>query len=144
MSLDAHLSWRTVAGTLARCMGRVDWPPLNPDRWPCISWGLHCHYGHPQCGGLLLRRFTITTCVVVYFLLHFPLSCLSHPLGGTLSYCSSDFPQDYKPCDHPSHRFVILSKSNLNLLLAFKCLDQSKQNDYAYYPIQQRKSNARK
>ena len=45
-----------------------------------------------RAGGLLLRRFTFTAEAEVYFLLHYPLGFPSHPLDGTLSYRSSDFP----------------------------------------------------
>ena len=51
-----------------------------------------------RAGGLLPRRFTFTAEAVVCFLLHCPLGRPSHPLDGTPSYCSSDFPllQDAK------------------------------------------------
>src|SRR5690242_13275389 len=29
--------------------------------WPCSGWGLPSHTGHPVCGGLLHRRFTLTS-----------------------------------------------------------------------------------
>ena len=45
-----------------------------------------------RAGGLLLHRFTFTAKAEVYFLLHYPLGFPSHPLDGTLSYRSSDFP----------------------------------------------------
>ena len=56
-----------------------------------------------RAGGLLLRRFTFTAEAEVYFLLHYPLGFPSHPLDGTLSYRSSDFPlfqnkSDRLPC----------------------------------------------
>jgi hypothetical protein len=45
-----------------------------------------------RAGGLLLHRFTFTAEAEVCFLLHYPLGFPSHPLDGTLSYRSSDFP----------------------------------------------------
>lgn len=45
-----------------------------------------------RAGGLLPHRFTFTAETEVYFLLHYPLGFPSHPLDGTLSYRSSDFP----------------------------------------------------
>ena len=51
-----------------------------------------------RAGGLLPRRFTFTAKAEVCFLLHYLLGFPSHPLDGTLSYRSSDFPllQDAK------------------------------------------------
>jgi hypothetical protein len=43
-------------------------------------------------GGLLHHPFTLTSCEAVYFLLHFPSAFAGHPLDGTLSYGSPDFP----------------------------------------------------
>ena len=46
-------------------------------------------------GGLLPRRFTLTYSIngkAVYSLLHFPSTYVGHPLDGTLSYSSPDFP----------------------------------------------------
>jgi len=48
-------------------------------------------------GGLLPRRFTLTPYeyVAVYSLLHFPSRYRGHPLDGTVSYSSPDFPLEF-------------------------------------------------
>ena len=54
--------------------------------WSCTGWGLQCHPGHPGCGELLPRHFTLTPRErgAVYFLLHFPWGRPRSPLATTL------------------------------------------------------------
>ena len=53
--------------------------------WSCTGWGLQCHPGHPGCGELLPRHFTLTPLSgAVYFLLHFPWGRPRSPLATTL------------------------------------------------------------
>jgi len=44
-----------------------------------------------ETGGLLPRRFTLTSCEAVYSLLHYPSRYRGHPLDETVSYSSPDF-----------------------------------------------------
>ena len=53
--------------------------------WSCTGWGLQCHPGHPGCGELLPRHFTLTPrSGAVYFLLHFPWGRPRSSLATTL------------------------------------------------------------
>ncbi len=72
--------------------------PFSPRRekrspiWSCSRWGLPCHPGHPECGELLPRHFTLTGKNRRYlfcgtFLGSPPLGVTQHP-----TLWSSDFP----------------------------------------------------
>ncbi len=47
--------------------------------------------GARATGGLLPRRFTLTSFEAVCSLLHYPSRYRGHPLDGTVSYGSPDF-----------------------------------------------------
>jgi hypothetical protein len=68
--MGGHPSRPAVAGRLERSTRRLGRAALErlrrtaadrrPSR-PCSGWGLPSHTGHPVCGGLLHRRFTLTS-----------------------------------------------------------------------------------
>src|SRR3954453_5971328 len=68
--MGGHPSGPAVAGRLERSPRRLGRAALErlrrtaasrrPSR-PCSGWGLPSHTGHPVCGGLLHRRFTLTS-----------------------------------------------------------------------------------
>src|SRR6476659_7521725 len=68
--MGGHPSRPVVAGRLERSTRRLGLAALERLRrtkanrrpfWPCSGWGLPSHTGHPVCGGLLHRRFTLTS-----------------------------------------------------------------------------------
>src|SRR6476659_7494426 len=68
--MGGHPSRPVVAGRLERSTRRLGRAALERLRrtkanrrpfWPCSGWGLPSHTGHPVCGGLLHRRFTLTS-----------------------------------------------------------------------------------
>src|SRR6476469_6861280 len=70
LPIGGHPSRPAVAGRLERSTRRLGRAALERLRrtianrrpfWPCSGWGLPSHTGHPVCGGLLHRRFTLTS-----------------------------------------------------------------------------------
>jgi len=60
--------------------------------WSCTGWGLQCHPGHPGCGELLPRHFTLTPrSGAVFFLLHFPWGRPRSSLATTLPFGARTF-----------------------------------------------------
>src|SRR3954452_4803113 len=68
--MSGHPSRPAVAGRLERSTRRLGRAALEHLRrtaasrrpsLPCSGWGLPSHTGHPVCGGLLHRRFTLTS-----------------------------------------------------------------------------------
>src|SRR3954454_9812159 len=93
--MGGHPSRPAVAGGLERSTRRLGRAALErlrrtaarrrPSR-PCSGWGLPSHTGHPVCGGLLHRRFTLTggEPPAVCSLWHCPAGHPGSPLTTTL------------------------------------------------------------
>src|SRR4051794_41514755 len=97
--MGGHPSRPAVAGRLERSTRRLGRAALErlrrtaanrrPFR-PCSGWGLPSHTGHPVCGGLLHRRFTLTGSTAeaappaVCSLWHCPAGHPGSPLTTTL------------------------------------------------------------
>ncbi len=97
---DDHSSGAAIAGHLnATYPNTLTWKQAGlacakhgvPIR-SCSRWGLPCHIRCRLCGGLLPHLFTLASCEVVYFLLHFPWGHPRRALPGTVFPWSPDFP----------------------------------------------------
>jgi len=101
----------TRASRALASLRRYPWPcgfgpaPREAPIWHCSGWGLPCRSCYQSRGGLLPRRFTITTMcrrrtlrvVAVSSLWRFPWGYPRRALPGTLANGSPDFPRRLPP-----------------------------------------------